>query len=208
MTRKIKMLGMALVAVLALTAVAASAASAASYTASAYPTTATGEGALGNDVFTTEAGKLECKTHFEASMKEKRTDLTVKERFSECRAFGFLNVVRSDCTYTFTEPTVTSADTYHAATDIVNAPCTMAAGTCKVTFPTQGPLSSVEITDDTASGDVTIKANVSGIKYTVTEDGFGCPFGGTGEKTGGTYTQTNAVTFDAVSPSTASVDVG
>jgi hypothetical protein len=208
MTRKIKMLGMALVAVLALTAVAASAASAASYTASSYPTTGTGESALGNDVFTTEAGKVECKSHFSGTLSAKSTDLTVKAHYTECRAFGFLNATVSDCNYTFTEPTETSADTYHAPVHVVTAPCTIAAGTCKVTVPTQGPLNSVEITNDTASGDVTVKANVTGIKYTVTEDGFACPFGGTGEKTGATYTQVNAITFDAVSPSSATIDVG
>jgi hypothetical protein len=209
MTRKIKMLGMALVAVLALTAVAASAASAASYTASTYPTTATGESALGNDVFTTEAGKVECKSHFESTLKASSTDITITGKYTECRAFGFLNAVVSHCTYTLTEASAISVDTYNAsAIHIIGSPCTISAGTCKVSVPLQGPLGSLEITDDTAAGDVTFKANVTGIKYTVTEDGFACPFGGTGEKTGATYTEVNPITLDAVSPSTATIDVG
>jgi len=208
MTRKIKMLGMALVAVLALTAVAASAASAASFTSSSYPTTATGESALGNDVFTTEAGKVECKSHFESTLKEKSTDLTVTAKYTNCKAFGFLEATVSHCTYTFTNPTETTATTFHSTeVHVTGSPCTISAGTCKVSVPLQTPSGSIHFTNE-SGGDVKVLANVTGIKYTVTEDGFACPFGGTGEKTGATYVQGSAVTVDAVSPSTATIDVG
>ena len=79
MIRKLKTLSVTLFAVLALTAVsasAASAASAASYTASSYPTTATGESQKGNDVFTTEAGTVVCKAHFEGTLSAASSDLT------------------------------------------------------------------------------------------------------------------------------------
>jgi hypothetical protein len=202
MTRKLKMLGMALVAVLALTAVSASAASAASYTASSYPSTGTGESALGNDVFTTEAGKVECKSHFEGTLKEKSTDLTVTPKYTECKAFGFLNASVTGCTYTFTEPTG-SGDSYSAKVDVTTT-CTIVASTCEVKVEPQTGLSSVAITNETAAGDVKVKANVSGIGYNVTKDGIGCPFSGTGAKTGATYVQGSAITFDAA----ATIDVG
>jgi hypothetical protein len=203
MTRKLKMLGMALVAVLALTAVSASAASAGSYTASSYPSTGTGESALGNDVFTTEAGKVECKSHFEGTLKEKSADITITAKYTECKAFGFLNATVSHCTYTFTEPTG-SGDTWSQTVHIIGSPCTIIVSTCEVSVPLQGPLSSVTTTNDTAAGDVTVKANVSKIKYNVTKDGIGCPFAGTGAKEGATYVQGSAVTFD----SAATIDVG
>jgi hypothetical protein len=47
---------------------------------------------------------------------------------------------------------------------------------------------------------------VTGINYTVTEDGFGCPFGGTGAKVNATYTQGSAITFASTTGTT--VDVG
>jgi len=35
-----------------------------------------------------------------------------------------------------------------------------------------------------ANGGITLEPEVGGIAYTVTNDGFGCPFSGTGNKTG------------------------
>lgn len=206
MTRKIKMLGMAFVAVLALTAVSASAASAASYTASSYPTTATGTSALGNDVFTTEGGKVECASHFEATLAAASVDTTWTAKYTSCKAFGFVEAKVSHCKYTFTEPSG-GGDTWEAkAIHIVGNPCTIEAGTCKVSVPLQGPLGKVHILLDTATGIITVKANVTGVKYNVTADGFGCPFAGTGEKTGATYVQGNAVTIAATNG--AKIDIG
>jgi hypothetical protein len=205
MTRIVKTLGVALCALLALTAIAAAAASAANYTASVYPTTAKGISPLGNGVFTTEAGKTECITHEETTIVSSSGDITVVTIATSCKSFGFINATISNCTYTMTEPTG-AADNWSAKIDIVGSPCTITSGTCKVTIPTQGPLSSVAITNDTAAGDVTVKANVTGIKYTVTQDGFGCPFAGTGEKTGATFVHGSPVTIDSTNGAT--IDVG
>jgi hypothetical protein len=201
MTRKLKMLGMAFVAVLALAAVSASAASAASYTASSYPTTGTGESAVGNDTFKTEGGVVECKSHFEGTLAtEAQESLTVKAKYSSCKAFGFLNatVEMNGCDYLFTAPTSTGGANWHAAVHVKCAPgpITITAGTCKVTIGEHSPGGVVNITNN-AGGDVSVKAAVTGIKYNVTQDGFGCPFLGTGERSDGTYTQHNPVTFDA-----------
>ncbi len=205
MIRNFKVLGVALFAVLAFTAASASAASAANYTASSYPTTGTAASPLGNDVFTTEAGSLECVAHWQGALLGASSDLTVTVQRTGCKAFGFLEATWSQCTYTFTTPTG-SAHTYSAQVDVVGNPCTITAGTCKAEILNQGPLSSVAITNDTALGDVTVKANVTGIKFKVTQDGFGCPFAGTGEKTGATYVQRAAVTFDSTNGTT--IDVG
>lgn len=205
MTRKFKTLGVALTVVFALTAVMASAASAASYTASSYPTTARGISPLGNGVFTTEAGKVECITHEETTIVSTTGDITVVTVATSCKSFGFLEAKVSGCKHTLTEPTG-SGDNYTAKVDIVGSTCTIEAGTCKVTVPAQGPLGSVAITNDTATGDVTIKANVTGIAYNVVTDGFGCPFAGTGAKAGGTFTHGSAVTIDSTNGAT--IDVG
>jgi len=212
MIRNLKTLGVALCAVLALTAVVASAASAAKYTAASYPTTGTGESPVGNDTFKTEAGTVECKSHFEGTLTEASATLTVKPTYTNCRAFGFLeaSVEMNGCHYQFTEATFTTADEFHA---VVHFLCTTSAtktkvkaGTCELEIGEQSPGGVVNITNNTAAGDVSVKAAVTGIKYTVTQDGFGCPFGGTGAKEGGTYTQDAAVTFDSTNGAT--IDVG
>jgi hypothetical protein len=200
MTRKIKTLGVALVAVFALTVVMASAASAASFTASTYPTTATGESAIGNDVFTTEGGTVECKAHFVGTLTAASSDLTVTPTYTNCKAFGFVEATVTGCKYTFTAVSTTSANV-----DVVS-PCTIKAGNCHVTVKNQGPRSSVAITNN-AAGDVSVQANVTAIEYNVVEDGFLCPFGGKGDKFGATYKQGAAITFDAVNPANASIGV-
>jgi hypothetical protein len=198
MTRKLKTLGVALVAVFALTAVMASAASAAQYTASSYPTTATAESAVGNDVFTTEGGAVECKSHFVGTLTGASSDLTVTPTYTNCKAFGFVEASVTGCKYTFTAVSTTSS-----SVDVVN-PCTVVASTCHVTVGNQNGLNSVATTN-TAAGDVDVQANVTGIAYTVVKDGFLCPFNGTGNKTGGTYKQGSAITLDSTNGANVSV---
>jgi hypothetical protein len=204
MTHKLKMLGMALVAVLALTAISASAASAAKYTASTYPTTGTGESKVGNDVFTTEAGTVECQSHYKGTLAGASEDLTITPTYTSCKAFGFLKATVTGCTYTFTTPTG-SVDTYSAKVDVTTT-CTIVASTCEVKVEPQTELGSVAITNETAAGDVKVKANVTGIAYNVIKDGIGCPFSSTGKKAGASYTQKEAVTFDSTNGAT--IDVG
>jgi hypothetical protein len=204
MNCKFKTLGGCLLAALALTAVLVSTASAANYTASSYPTTGVGESSLGNDVFTTEAGKVECKTHLTIHIGVQTPTVQGTFIYTSCRAFGFLNATVTGCNYNFTEPTG-SADSYSAKVDVTST-CTIVAATCEAKVEPQGPLSSVAITNETAAGDMKVKANVTGIAYQVTKDGIGCPFSSTGKKTGATYTQTNAITVDSTNGAT--IDVG
>ena len=213
MIRNLKTLGVALCAVLALTAVVASAASA-NYTASSYPTTGTGESALGNDVFKTEAGNVECKSHFEGTLSASSASLTVKAKYTNCKAFGFLEatVNMGSCDYLFTNATGTgvldqwTAKEIHVKCTEAGKPITISAGTCKATVGEQTTAGSVDLTNNTAAKDVSVQATVTGVKYTVTEDGFACPFGGTGAKTGATYTQGSAITF--ASTNGATIDIG
>ena len=199
MTRKLKMLGVAFVAVLALSAVAASAASAeGKVTCSSYPCTLTGVSAVGNDTFTTEAGNVECKSHFHSTLNEAVSSLTVIPTYSECKAFGFLNatVAMNGCDYLFTTPKKIGT---HEWTSEVHVVCPTGkvieinAGTCKVTIGAQTPQGHLIITNTTVPQDIDVRGTFTGINYTVTQDGFGCPFGGTGAKTGATYTQNSAV---------------
>jgi len=210
MIRKFKTLGVAFVAVFALVAVMASAASAAKYTASSYPTTGTGTSALGNDTFTTEAGKVECAVHYEGTITGESETLTGSSTYSNCKAFGFLSatVATNGCDGTAIAP-VGSGDKYTASGSLVcpaGKSIEITAGTCKVSIGGQSSVGTVTITLNTAAGDVSVQANLNSIKYTVVTDGFGCPFNGTGAKTGATYVQDAAITVDSTNGAT--IDIG
>jgi len=193
MIRKFKTLGLAMVAVLAMSAFVASAAQA-QYTASSYPTTAKATSEVGNDVFTTEGGTVECKSEFSGTLSEASSTLTVTPHYTNCKAFGFATatVTMNECNYIFHRVTGESSEV------TVNCPAgkviTVVAGNCEATIGTQaGKLSSVATSN--SGSHVNAQANVTKIAYTVTKDGFLCPFAGTGAKTGATYVQDEPVTL-------------
>jgi len=202
MIRKFKTLGLALVAVLAMSAFVASAAQAQLFTANAYPTTVTATSALGNDDFNTEAGSVECKSHFEGTLSEASSDITITPTYTECKAFGFASatVNMNGCDYTFTihqfPRTITVDLLCGAGKNVI-----ITAGACEIQIPAQSELSFGTIAQN--GNHVDIQANFSNINYTVTKDGFLCPFNGTGNKSGATYTQNAAVTVKPVSGGTS-----
>jgi len=206
MIRKFKTLGLAMVAVLAMSAFVASAAQA-QYTASSYPTTAKATSEVGNDVFTTEGGTVECKSEFEGTLSEASSLLTVKATYTSCKAFGFVSasVNMNGCAYVFEQDGENSTLSTATVECAGNASITVVAGNCEIKIAAQGPLSSVATHNNGAHVDA--KANVEGIAYTVVKDGFLCPFMGTGAKAGGIYTQIGAVTLvPTVAGRTISVD--
>lgn len=206
MTRKLKTLGVALIAVFALTAVMASAASAVNYTASKYPTTGTGTSLKGNDVFTTEGGTVKCASHFEGTLTEAKNSMTVKATYTDCEAFGFLSatVDMGSCDYLFTEPNASNNAVADVQCTDSTKPIRVVASTCEATIGAQTTTGHTNITN--SAPNVSVRATVGGIKYTVTKDGFLCPFNGTGAKTGGTYNQESAITF--ASTNGATIDIG
>jgi hypothetical protein len=189
MIRNLKVLGLALVAVLAMSAMVASAASASQYTGSAYPTTGTGANTAGNETFTTPGGTVQCDSHFEGKLAAASSELTVTPKYTGCVAFGFLNatVAFNGCDYLFKAGASLGGGAYNNSVDVVcpagSGPVTITAGTCKVDVPAQTGLSNVKTTN-LAAGTVTVQPNVTNITMNVTTDGFGCPFPGTGHYTG------------------------
>ena len=218
---RIRTVGMALAAVLALSAFAASAAMAeGTYTANTYPATGTATSALGNDTFTTEAGNVECKSEYSSTLTEASNHLTVKPKYTECKAFGFASatVNMGSCDYTFTTPvteklTVSEHD-WTAKVKVVctkaTEPITISAGACETTIGEQEPEGHVIITTTTTGPKhLDFQSTFTNVTYNVTKDGFLCPFNGTGHKTGASYTQHEEVTvvphsskhfFDVVHP--------
>ena len=199
MNRKLKTLGLAVVAVLAMSAVVATAAQA-QFTASSYPTAATATSPKGNDDFKTEAGSVECKGHFAvAALTEASNTVTVTPTYSECIAFFFSATVHMNgCDYVFHNNGEVDLECPEGAA------VTITAGPCEVDIPPQTGLKSVAFTNDAT--DITVKSTTKGITYNVTKDGFLCPFSGTGHKTGAEYLQNNAVTVNSTNGASISVD--
>jgi uncharacterized membrane protein len=206
MIRNLKMLGVAFAAVLALSAVAATTASAeGKVTCSSYPCKMTGVSAVGNSTFKTEAGTVECKGHAEATINEASSELTLVGTATECKAFGFLGatVNTNGCDGLSTTPKKIGTDQWTATGHMIcpaGKTIEITAGTCKLTIGPQTPSSAhTIITNKTeATPDVVeLTGSATGINYTVVTDGFGCPFAGTGAKTGASIVQHNPVLASA-----------
>jgi hypothetical protein len=223
MIRKLKILGATFVAALALSAVAASTALARSegtITCTTHPCTITGEGALGDHTFTTEAGNVECKKHIETTLTEPTSEPTMTVITRDCRAFGFLSATANmnGCHFLLTTPRhigTTHSNFTHEWTFTTHVVCPagkvieITAATCKVTVGPQTPEGHVIITSTTTPtpDDIDIQTTITAIAYTVIQDGFGCPFAGTGAKTGATSTSHNEITMRSISPASAGVKI-
>jgi hypothetical protein len=194
---KFKTLGSALAAALAMSAVVASTASAANFTATKYPTSITSESAKGNGTFKTEAGTVECKTHYAGTLSEPSETLDATFAFIECLAFGLNATVTVPSTCKF-RLSVSGAASFVA----VGGTCTgivIHSGTCTTVIKPQGPLSEVDLANNAATTDITAQATLTGIAYEVTQDGFLCPYNGIGAKAGATYTQHSPATLQSTS---------
>lgn len=217
MIRKIKALGLALVAVFAMSAVVASAASATNGTLTTFPTTtvvATGE-QVGEHVFTLTDhpiigggfANVKCKkATFDGvgTNKDGDTTVTVTPTYSECTAFGLAATIEHDeCTYILHTGTTTGLGGWHVVTT-VSCPegktITIKTATCEVRVGSQS-LTTSEVTNSGTSAemDLLLHTNIENIAYTVTKDGIGCPLSGTGSFSKGDYVGTTTVkAHDAV----------
>jgi len=178
MTRKLKILGIAMVALLASAATIAAAAQAAKFTASSYPTTVTATSPLGNGVMKTEAGNIECKEHFEGTLSEASETIDLTPTFSECKAFGL------------------SSTTIHGngcvlrvhSTGVVDLVCPsgkvleVTSATCVMHVGSQSGLKWLTMLNN--GNHIDIGLELTNLTYNVTKDPFLCPFNGTGHKTG------------------------
>jgi len=156
------------------------------FTASAYPATATGSNTAGNESFTTEAGTVQCDSHFVGTLSEASSTFTDTPTYSNCVAFGFLSATinTEGCTFTKHITIKISLGVFSASLTIgcpAGKSIKIVSGTCKAEIKSQN-LESIKLTNSGSS--ITVQPNVTNIAITVTQDGFGCPFNGTGNKTG------------------------
>jgi hypothetical protein len=197
MTRNLKALGLALVAVFAVSVVGASAASAATeFHAEKAPVTLTGSQHAGEDVFTTDAGNVSCENASYAGSQATATALTSSAvaTYTGCHATFGLNasIDVNGCQYIF-----------HADTKKVDISCAagkviaVTAPGCEITVGSQTGLSSATFTNVGAgtTREITIDVGLAGIKYEEHNKGFfpTCKFN-TVATTNGTYNGAALVT--------------
>lgn len=215
MLRNLKVLGLAIVAVLAMSAVVAQAASAAEFTAENYTASLSGE-QVGEHVFTVEGNTVKCPTAvFSGSLAAASSEVTnVSAKYgneeAKCTAFGFLSatVKMNGCTYNF-KVNSGSEDNFTGTAALkcpTGAKVTIVAGTCEATVGEKttggatvnqevGPINYVNMTNTpTSKNDVTVNPAATNVVADKTKDGIGCPFNGTGEVTNASYSGTTTVT--------------
>jgi hypothetical protein len=205
MFRNLKVLGLALIAVLAMSVVAASAAQA-EPTIELGAATADIEGEqTATHTFTVDGSSIECTTakFTSTSVANGSTWVTAHPEYSGCTAFGFLNssVTTTGCNY---EAMANGAE--GAEMNFAGELKVVCSGTSKIVIkaPASVPVCEAEVgsqtiaatgggmtwTNNTVSPmDVILKNNKTPVAVTKTKDGFACPFSGTGATTG-TYSGT------------------
>jgi hypothetical protein len=189
-----------------------------SFKAGFYPATLHGSAAKGVQKITTEGGTLECATAYHAELKAASTTLSLAPTYSECGFSPLTAAIHPNgCRYLLHVSKQIAEDEYTATFDVSceagKAILLTVAPTpiCEVEIPTQSGLGTVKIANDTEASpkkDLTFKPEVTGLTYNVIKDGFGCPFSGTGTKTGGTYTASSATTLTGQSPSNPETKLG
>jgi hypothetical protein len=200
MTRKLKTLGLAFVAVLAMSSLAASAAQA-NFSSANYPATVSGsqiEGtitgaAVSKHEFTTKAGTVKCTTASFAgkSLAGTATELTLTPTYGGCTLAGIAATVNMNgCHYIFTVEKTTTENTVDLLTHVtcpVGGVITVSVtgSVCKVTIAGGQTLKGIETHNEAT--DVVATIDVSGISYTI-DEGPKCPNGpASGTYTDGTY---------------------
>jgi hypothetical protein len=214
--RKLKTMGVAMVAVLAMTAVAASAAHAENLTAPGKTSVILKAEGSGEQKFTVTKGIVNCTTLAieQQTVAVPANEIEVAPTYSGCKAFGFNATVNfRSCKYKFT----TSGANQEANVSIVG--CTTGAANeieitnignnCKINVPPQTLSTKVKFDNEGtgATADVKLTANiVNDIEYT--EHGTSCSHDGT-LQANGTYVGNATIKgFEDTAGGTAGSQVG
>jgi hypothetical protein len=202
MTRKVKMLGLALVAVCAVGGAGAQGAGAATddFHAEEAPVTLTGS-QEGEHVFTLEGNEFKCTTvTFHGTMSTTTaTEITLTPHYTGCK-FGSLNATMdtTGCHIILDGETTPSTGDAHVYLDCTSGNIKTTMSGCTITFNNDQTLTGVTYDNvDNNGGDtreITITHTVTHLAYSAS--GFGCGLAGikTGAHTDGTYVGNTIVT--------------
>jgi hypothetical protein len=188
--KRIRIIGVAFVAVFALSAVAAPAASASGFEAETYPVSVFGE-ANGQE-FTVFSGTINCTVTFSATLTGASATLSVTVGYTNCTfaGLGVTTVNMEGCTFTFhveAEIPPVGSKRFKASVDVVcptGKEITVRTATCVVKVPAQTGLKGIELVDVGvgATREVEVIANVNEITY---NEGALCTKPGKHEKAAG-----------------------
>lgn len=191
MFRNMKVLGLAVVAVLAMSAVVAASASAA-FNAENEGTTLLSGSQTNTHEFTVNTGTVTCTTATFAGSQSGKTSstLSITPTYEGCTnsLLGSMSVNMNGCTYLFHteattgEPINGKVDVVCSGTNEIEVKRTSGVQVCTVKVPAQTGLGAVKYTNK--SGSVEVEAEVTGLHYS--QSGALC-LGGTGSFTNGTY---------------------
>lgn len=188
---ELRALGVLLAAAMALLAVASVAVASSEFEAEELP--ATVSGTYTGWGLVTEGGEVTCSVSLSATLSEASSTLTLTPSFSSCKAFGFAEatVKPEGCKLVLHGGSETAeAETYAATTDVsceAGKSIKITASTCAIEVGAQTNRSGAQLNDETqtAPEHTVLEGTITKVAYTVTTDGFLCPFGGTGKKESG-----------------------
>lgn len=189
----------AVLAALLLGAIAPALSGAAEFTAAEYPATATGSGR--SEVFATEAGDVTCETvGYHGELAEASPTLSLAPSYADCEAFGFAiaEVDPEGCEYLLHLGEEEGEGQFAASADLVcpeGQSVKIDAFSCSLEVKSQSGLTTVLVANGEA--DLELTPEIEGIEYVVTNDGFLCPFSGTGTKEDAELSSEEPITVEA-----------
>lgn len=184
------------------------------FTAPEYPVRVEGTASKGSVQFLTEAGSVECDQQLGGDLTEAAVTLSLGMTFSNCQAFGFLSATVKDegCRLVLDSTEELAPGKAKAHVDVscqVLRSIKIEAATCGAEIKSQVGRESATVAGK-ASSPKTLAATlaVKAVAYTVTKDGFGCPFSGTGSKSNGELLSVSDIPLSARGPYSIGVMVG
>jgi hypothetical protein len=208
MTRKLRTVGLTLIAAFAISAIGASAAQATQFhtKGGVYPATVTGVH-LTNQVFKfhVETGKnneLICKkASFSGTLGKASGALTIHPIYEECTFSGINATVNTEkCNYIFNSGAKINPDEYAGTLDIECEPnqfINVVTTTCEIHITPQNGLKEIVLIDSTAAGNILTEFNLTAFAYSITKDGVNCPLTGVENRVDGSTTKGTGAKFSA-----------
>ena len=208
MTRKLRTLGLVLIAALAMSATGAVAAQAAQFhtKGGVYPATVTGA-QITNQVFKfhVETGKnneLVCKkAAFTGSLAAASPELTIHPVYEECTFSGAAATVNTGkCNYVFHAGAKIVLDEYAGTLDIECEPnqfINVVTTTCEIHITPQNGLKEIVLVDSTAAGNILTEFNIGAFAYSITRDEGTCPLTKVENRIDGSTTKGTGAKFSA-----------
>lgn len=198
MSRQLRLLGLALLALVASGAITATGAQAGLFTAGEYPATITGS-SVGVHILHTEIGNMECEPTFDGVLEAPAAELTLIPTYATACEIGMseVHVTNNGCDFKLHAGNTLAEDAVAGTMDIVcpegNAMDFEITSnpTCHLKIPGQAGLSALTYTNRTMAKDVDVDFSIGGLVYRLDNN---CPV--VGNFANGTYGGTSTLKAD------------